>query len=135
MNALITSNAGLILLVGRLLLGVLFVMAGFSKVTDYAGTEAMMQGMGVPPILAPLVILTELGGGLLIIIGLWTRLMAFLLAGFCIVTAFVGHLHPDDPMQMAMLMKNLSIAGGFLVLMVSGAGSISLDGWKSSAEA
>lgn len=131
---LIQNNAGLLLLAGRILLGVLFVMAGFSKATDYAGTEAMMAGMGVPAFLAPLVILTELGGGLLLIIGFWTRLMAFLLAGFCILTAFVGHLEPDNPMQMAMFMKNLSIAGGFLVLMVAGAGSISLDGRGSRAE-
>ncbi|MGB6769258.1 MAG: DoxX family protein, partial [Methyloceanibacter sp.] len=77
--------------------------------------------------LLPLVILTEVGGGLCILLGLFTRWAAIALAGFCVLTAIIFHWHPDDPMQMINFMKNITIAGGFLVLAGAGPGALALD--------
>lgn len=114
-------------LAGRILLAFLFVMAGYSKIGGYAGTQGYMEAMGVPGALLPLVILTELGGGLLVALGLGTRLAAIALAGFSILSAVLFHFKPDDQIQMIMFMKNFAIAGGLLVLFAHGAGALSLD--------
>lgn len=116
-------------LAGRILLAFLFVMAGYGKIGGYAGTQGYMEAMGVPGVLLPLVILTELGGGLLIALGLGTRLAAVALAGFSILSAVLFHFKPDDQVQMIMFMKNFAIAGGLLVLFAHGAGALSLDAW------
>jgi putative oxidoreductase len=116
-------------LAGRVLLAFLFVMAGYSKIGGYAGTQGYMEAMGVPGVLLPLVILTELGGGLLIALGLGTRLAAVALAGFSILSAVLFHFKPDDQVQMIMFMKNFAIAGGLLVLFAHGTGALSLDAW------
>lgn len=113
---------------GRLLMAVIFVAAGAGKLRNFAGTQGYMQSMGVPGILLPLVILTELGGGLAILLGYKVRLVAILLAGFCIVSGAIFHHNFSDQTQMIMFMKNLAMAGGFLTLFASGAGPISLDG-------
>ncbi len=130
---IVDKNSGAIGLLGRFLLGGLFLMAGFNKIGDYGATQSYVESLGVPGLLTPLVILTELLGGLAILIGWQTRMAAFLLFGFCVVTGLMVHLQPEDPNQMIHLLKNLAIAGGFLGLVVNGAGSLSLDGRKSSA--
>jgi putative oxidoreductase len=73
------------------------------------------------------VILTELGGGLLIILGLFTRYVAFALAGFSMVSGILFHAGSADQLQQILFMKNLAMAGGFLFLVVHGAGFISID--------
>jgi putative oxidoreductase len=113
-------------LVGRIGLSVIFVLAGYGKIGGYAATAGYMESMGVPGALLPLVILVELGGGLAVLLGLFTRPVALALAGFCIVSGFLFH-GSGDQMQQTMLMKNLAIAGGFLVLAGHGAGAWSLD--------
>lgn len=130
---IIEKNSGVIGLLGRILIGGLFVMAGFNKIGDYASTQGYVESLGVPGLLTPVVILTELAGGLAVVIGWQTRIAAFLLAGFCVLTGLMAHLQPADPNQMIHLLKNLAIAGGFLGLMVNGAGSLSLDGRRPSA--
>ncbi|WP_421242631.1 DoxX family protein [Aeromonas enteropelogenes] len=115
------------LLVGRVLLALMFVMAGWSKIGGYAGTQGYMEAMGVPGFLLPLVILLELGGGLAIMLGLFTRSLSVLMAGFTLMAAFIFHYQPADQMQMLMFMKNISVAGGFLALAAAGAGAFSLD--------
>jgi len=115
------------LLVGRVLLALMFVTAGWGKIGGYAGTQGYMEAMGVPGAVLPLVILLELGGGLAIVLGLFTRSIAVLLAGFTLAAAFLFHYQPAEQMQMLMFMKNVSIAGGFLALAAAGAGCISLD--------
>ncbi|HDN9020074.1 TPA: DoxX family protein [Aeromonas salmonicida] len=115
------------LLVGRVLLALMFVMAGWSKIGGYAGTQGYMEAMGVPGFMLPLVILLELGGGLAVVLGLFTRSIAVLLAGFTLMAAFIFHYQPADQMQMLMFMKNVSVAGGFLALAAAGAGAFSLD--------
>ncbi|GIC77957.1 DoxX family protein [Moritella sp. F3] len=112
---------------GRFLIGILFVQAGLGKVFSYAGTADYMLAMGVPSILLPLVIIAELGGGLAVIFGYHTRIAAFALAGFCVLTAVLFHADFSDTTQMIMFSKNMALAGGFLFLVAHGAGALSLD--------
>ncbi len=116
-----------LILIGRVLLAIIFIQAGWGKIFGYAGTVEHMQAAGVPGALLPLVILTELGGGLLIVLGLFTHWAAIALAGFCVLSGYLFHYHPDDMMQMINFMKNITIAGGFLVLAGSGPGAYALD--------
>ena len=111
----------------RVLIAVLFVVAGYSKIGGYDGTAGYMQSMGVPGALLPLVILTELGGGIAIVLGFQTRIVATLLAGFTVLSALIFHSNFGDQMQSIMFMKNIAIAGGFLFLAANGAGAWSLD--------
>lgn len=127
-NATINS---LFNLVGRLLLAVLFLPAGIQKISGYAGTQGYMEAMGVPGALLPLVILLEIGGGLALITGFKVRWVALALGGFCALSAFIFHYQPEQQMQMIMFMKNIALAGGFLILASSGAGKFSLDGWRA----
>ena len=115
------------LLAGRILLALMFVMAGWGKIGGYAGTQGYMEAMGVPGFMLPLVILLELGGGLAIVLGLFTRSLSVLLAGFTMMDASIFHCQPAEQMQMLMFMKNLSVAGGFLALAAAGPGAFSLD--------
>ena len=116
--------------VARVLLAHIFVMAGMNKIVGYAGTQGYMESMGVPGMLLPLVILVEVGAGLAIIIGWQTRLAAFALAGFTVLSALIFHNNLGEQMQMIMFMKNLAIAGGLLLLAEHGAGAFSLDNRK-----
>ena len=118
---------------GRVLIALMFVMSGFGKIADYAGTQGYMEMMGVPGVLLPLVILTEIGGGLAIILGWQTRLAALALAGFSLISALLFHADFGDQTQMVMFLKNLSIAGGFLFLLAHGAGAYALDNRKKGA--
>ena len=77
----------------------------------------------------PLVILLELGGGLALIVGFQTRVIALLLALFWIVSALLFHVHLADAIQQIMFMKNLAIAGGLLLLTLHGAGTPSVDAY------
>jgi putative oxidoreductase len=86
-----------------------------------------MASVGVPGALLPLVIATELLGAVAIIVGWKTRIVAFLLAGFTLLSALIFHSNFADQVQMVMFLKNLTIAGGLLLLVVHGAGAISLD--------
>ena len=118
------------MLAGRILIAAIFVIAGFSKISGYEGTAGYMQSMGVPGMLLPLVIALELGGGLAIIAGWQTRIVAFALAGFCIVAAVIFHGNLDDQMQSILFMKNFALAGGFLFLVANGPGTLALDARK-----
>ena len=69
-------------LLARILLSFMFIMSGFSKISGYAATQGYMDSMGVPGMLLPLVIALELGGGILLLVGFQTRIMALLFAGF-----------------------------------------------------
>jgi len=116
-----------LILIGRVLLSIIFIQSGWGKIFGYAGTVEHMNAAGVPGALLPLVILTELGGGLLVLLGLFTRWWAIALAGFCVLAALFFHWHPEDQMQMINFMKNITIAGGFLVLAGAGPGALALD--------
>jgi putative oxidoreductase len=114
-------------LAARILMSQIFIISGVGKITGYAGTQAYMAKMGVPGALLPLVILTELGGGLALLFGLQTKWVALALAGFCVVSALIFHLQPGEPMQMINLMKNLAMAGGLLMFVRHGAEAPSID--------
>jgi len=113
--------------VARLFLGQIFLLSGIFKISGYEGTQGYMDAMGVPGMLLPLVILIEVGGGLAIVVGWQTKLVAIALAAFTIVAAVIFHNNFSDQMQMIMFMKNIAIAGGLILLAIHGAGSYSLD--------
>jgi putative oxidoreductase len=114
-------------LAGRILLSGLFLLSGLGKIGAYAGTAAYMSSLGVPGALLPVVIATEVLGALAIIAGWNTRLIALLLGGFSLLTAAIFHNNFADQIQMIMFLKNVSIAGGFLLLVANGAGPLSID--------
>jgi putative oxidoreductase len=114
-------------LVGRSFLVVLFLLSGLGKIGAYAGTVTYMSSLGVPGALLPVVIATEVLGALAIIVGWKTRVIASLLAGFSLLAAAIFHNNFGDPIQMIMFLKNVSIAGGFLLLVANGAGPLSID--------
>jgi putative oxidoreductase len=112
---------------GRILLSVLFLLSGVGKIGGYAGTAAYMSSVGVPGSLLPLVIATEVLGAIAIILGWQTRISAFLLAGYTLLAALIFHTNFADQIEMINFLKNVSIAGGFLLLVANGAGPLSLD--------
>jgi len=114
-------------LAGRLLIASIFLMAGISKISGYTATQGYMEAMGVSGALLPLVIATEIIGAIAIIIGYKTKIAAFLLAGFSVVSALLFHLDFANQMQSILFMKNFAIAGGFLFLVANGAGYVSID--------
>lgn len=112
---------------GRIFIAAIFVNSGINKIIGYAGTQAYMESQGVPGALLPLVILVEVLGGLAVVVGWQTRIAAFLLAGFTLLSALLFHLDFDNQMQTIMFMKNVAIAGGFLFLVAHGPGALSID--------
>ncbi len=116
-------------LLGRVLLALIFVLAGFQKLFDFGGTIGYMEAEGLPlPTLATIIaILVECVGGILIIAGYQTRLVGIVLATWCIATALVGHRDFANLDQMIHFLKNVAMAGGFLQLFAFGAGNWSID--------
>ena len=112
---------------GRILLASLFLISGLGKIGAYAGTAAYMSALGVPRALLPVVIATEVLGAIAIIVGWKTRITAFLLAGFTLLSALLFHNNFADQIQMIMFLKNVAISGAFLLLVSNGAGALSLD--------
>jgi len=109
-------------LVGRVLIAIMFIMAGYSKIGGYEGTAGYMEAMGVPGMLLPVVIALELLGGIAVLVGYQTKIAAFLLGGFTFLAAIIFHSNFGDQMQMILFMKNLAISGAFLLLFVHGPG-------------
>lgn len=118
---------GPIALLARLMLALIFVLEGWTKIFAYSGTVQYMEQHGVPGALLPLVILTEFGGGLLVACGFLTRIAAFALAGFCTLTALLFHGALADANELIQFYKDIAIAGGFLALVAFGAGDWSVD--------
>lgn len=116
-----------VLLAARILMCILFIYAGWGKITDYSGTQEYMVSMGVPGMLLPLTILLEFGGGIAILFGFLTRTTACFIAAFTLLTAFIFHTDFADEVMQLMFMKNLAIAGGYLALAIVGPGAFSLD--------
>ena len=119
------EDAGI--LVARILMPVLFIVAGWGKITGYAGTQQYMEAMGVPGAILPLIILLEFGGGLAVLFGFLTRTTAVFTAIFTLLTAFLFHSNFAEGVNSIMFMKNLTIAGGYLLLALMGPGAISID--------
>jgi putative oxidoreductase len=119
---------------GRFFLAIIFFMSGLTKITQYEGTQGYMDAMGVPGGLLPLVIAAEVIGGLAIILGWKTKFAAIALAGFSILSAVFFHADFSNQAEMNNFMKNLAIAGGFLVLFAQGPGAFALDNRANKAE-
>jgi putative oxidoreductase len=114
---------------GRLLIGLPFAMSGLGKLAAYGPTTAMIGAVGLPaPTLAfAVAVAVELGGGLLLIVGFQTRIVAAALALFSLVTAVSFHGNFADQNQMIHFLKNVMMAGGLLQIVAFGAGPLSLD--------
>jgi putative oxidoreductase len=123
-----------LILIARILLMVLFVISGWGKLTDFAGTSAYMATVGapLPTVAAGVAVFMELFVGGALIVGFYTRPLAFLLALFVLGTALIGHRYwtmtdPARAANMTHFYKNFSIIGGLLLLSVTGAGKYSVD--------
>lgn len=121
-----TTQSNLSLLSGRAMLSAMFIMAGFSKIGAYSGTQAYMESSGLPGVLLPAVIALEIVGGLAILTGVQTKITALLLAGFTVAAAVVFHSDFSQPMQSILFTKNIAISGAFLLLVAHGPGDWSL---------
>ena len=117
------------LLIGRILIGALFLIAAYNKAKGYGGSLGYFGKLGVPApsVLLPLTIAFEAAAGILLIIGDQARLAALAIALFCIATALIAHTNIADGNQFNHLLKNLAVTGGALALFVSGPGALSLD--------
>lgn len=102
--------------IGRLMIALLFIVSGVNKLVDPGSAESLLSGVGLPGGLAIPTGLFEVVAGLALVLGFLTRLFAVLLAVFCLLTAFFFHTYFVDPIQAAMLLKNVAIAGGLLCL-------------------
>lgn len=121
-------------LAGRLLIAALFLPAGISKITGFAGTVGYIGSVGLPlpAVGAALAIAVEVLGGLALIVGYQTRFAALVLALFTVVASFFFHAYWSVPteqafMQQLLFFKNIAVAGGLLVLASHGAGAWSVD--------
>ena len=126
-------------LVGRLLLALMFVLAGFSKIGGFAGTVGYIasKGLPLPSVGAAIAIFVEVVGGAALIAGFGTRWAALVLAGFTLVATVIFHnfwgMPPEQVMvQQLMFFKNIAVVGGLLVLAAHGAGAWSLDAKRSA---
>src|SRR5882757_2978060 len=116
-------------LLGRLLIGLPFLMSGFGKLTTYGATTAYIGSVGLP--LAPLgwaiAVAFEIGGGLLLVLGFQARAVAFALAVFVLAAAVFFHRNFADQNQMIHFLKNIMMTGGLLQIAHFGAGRYGLD--------
>jgi putative oxidoreductase len=116
--------------VGRLLIGLPFMMSGVSKIMGYDATIALIKSstLPLPPAVAYVgAIAVEVGCGLLIIVGYRTRVVASIFVVFCLATAVFFHARFSDPNQTFHFIKNVVMAGGLLQIVAHGAGALSID--------
>lgn len=130
------SNNGILVLIGRILLSVMFIMAGWGKLTAIGGTAAYFGSMGfpAPTVVAVLVGLLEFFGGIAVLVGFQTRIAAILLGLFTLAATATAHMNWTGDTGMTQFMffqKNLGVAGGFFILAAYGAGALSIDAKRS----
>lgn len=128
------APANCLALVGRAALAAIFIVSGWGKLTGFSGTVGYIasKGLPMPPVLAGLAVAMELGGGILLLVGLKARWVAFAFVGFLIVITPIFHNFWDAPaaqaqMQQINFMKNLAILGGMLMVTAFGPGRWSAD--------
>lgn len=121
-------------LLGRILLAIVFIMSGFDKIGGFEGTVGYIasKGLPMPQVLAALTILVELGGGILLVVGWKARWAALALAVFCLLAAFIFHNfwampEAEKMAQSTSFWKNVTIAGGMLMVFAFGPGRLSVD--------
>ena len=113
--------------VGRVLLSTLFLVEGVGKISMQEDVVMYMESYGVPGILFIPAIILEILFPLLLIVGYKTKLAASVMALFTFAVAIIFHTDFSEGMQMIIFLKNLAIAGGFLIIFVRGAGQYSID--------
>jgi putative oxidoreductase len=118
----------------RVLMSLLFLISGVGKLAAVVPTQAFMEHYGVPGILIWPAAAWEIGGGILLLTGLLIRPLSILLAGWCLLTASIFHTAFGDPNQMVHFLKNMTMAGGFLILARAGAPGLSFGGKFSPAK-
>lgn len=108
----------------RILLALLFLGAGWNKLTGFEGTVAYIAsaGLPMPDVLAVLAIIVEFGGAVMLILGIYARYAAAALIVFTILATLAYHMNLADPLQQIMFFKNLAIIGGLLMIKVYGGG-------------
>lgn len=126
-------------LLGRILIVALFLPAGLSKLTGFEGAVGYFESldMAIPTLGVIVAIIAEVAGGVALLVGFQTRIVAILLAVFTLAATIIGHAYwaaPADAAFIAQLLffKNIAVIGGLLVLASSGAGKFSIDGFKDS---
>ena len=119
--------SNLIDLIGRLLISVLFLISAYNKILSIDGTMSWMEGFGVPGFLVYPAITIEIILPLFIIIGYQSKMSAFLLALFCLITAFIFHYDFTDQTQTIAFLKNIGLAGGFLFIVANGTRDWSIE--------
>ena len=119
--------ANLIDLVGRILISALFLISAYDKIFSIDGSMNWMEGFGIPGVLLYPTIALEIILPLCIIIGYKARIIAGLLAIFCLATAFIFHMDFVDPMQKIAFLKNVGLAGGFLFIVANGTKEWAVD--------
>ena len=107
-------------LISRIFISALFLFSGYNKIFSFSGTTNWMEGFGVPGFLLWPAIGLEIILPILIIIGYQTQISAVILALFCILTAFIFHLDFSNQMQTIALLKNIGLAGGFILIALNG---------------
>ena len=113
--------------VGRTLLASVFLLAGINKLSAIEGTQGYMASVGLPEFLFWPTVGFEIFAAIAIIVGFYSRTAALLLAGFSLATAFLFHFNFADQIQSIMFLKNVSIAGGLLLLVSAGPGPLSVN--------
>jgi len=116
-------------LLGRILIGVPFILSGLSKLAAHDATVGYIGSVGLPfPQLGWLIALTiELAGGALLVVGFRTRIVALIVALFALATAIFFHHNFADQNQIIHFLKNIMIVGGLLQIVYFGAGAMSID--------
>ncbi|GLS19271.1 LysR family transcriptional regulator [Labrys miyagiensis] len=116
-------------LLGRILIAVIYILSGFSKLTGPAATAGYIASAGLPLPYAgvALAVVVELIGGILLVVGYQTRIVALIMALFTVATAVFFHSNFADQNMFIHFFKNIAMAGGLLQVAAFGAGSLSLD--------
>lgn len=116
-------------LLGRLMLSVIFIWGGYGKLLAAAATQGYIakSGLPVPELAWAVAVFVELGVGLALLFGLFTRLCGAVLAVWCIATALIFHSDTGSREMLIQLLKNVGIAGGMVYVMALGGGAYSLD--------
>lgn len=136
-DSTLNAIANPLALTGRVLLATMFVLAGFGKIGGFDGTAGYIASVGLPfaELLTALTIVVEIGAGLALIVGFQTRIAALLLAGFTLAASVLFHNYwamPADQayVQQLMFMKNISVAGGLLIIVALGGGAFGFSKGK-----